>query len=366
VSVRRRRPLPEPVARAARRLQQAEATVALLDRARPLNLTSERQRLAAAYAAGQKPRPAFTYAPRARLGDLRRELAELEPELRAGDVEAQLLSERAAELELEASLAEAVGTPGFAALAGRRFPLPEQPPQLAELAGIFSPVPAAAPPARLHRSDDAADPESLLSLLSRRIFAERLPIRVELSPGLATLAAVADGVVRVRANAQLSAAVSRRIALHEIEGHLLPRLAGQKLGGVFSAATCRASEDEEGRALLLEERAGFLDAARRSEIGRRYLAAASVRGGADLWETVELLSARGAEPDAALELACRAHRGGGLGRELVYWVGYTRVTRAFAAEPELEQLLRHGRVSIAAARALLADSIELDDDRDVI
>ncbi|HXK17562.1 MAG TPA: tyrosine/phenylalanine carboxypeptidase domain-containing protein, partial [Polyangiaceae bacterium] len=132
------------------------------------------------------------------------------------------------------------------------------------------------------------------------------------------------------------------------------------------AGTARASEDEEGRAILLEERAGLLELERRRELARRYLAATSVREAASFWDTVTLLGQTGATAAAAIELGCRVHRGGGLGRELIYLTGYCRVAAALAARPELEALQASGRVSLSAAAALLEDSIELDDDGDMI
>jgi hypothetical protein len=183
---------------------------------------------------------------------------------------------------------------------------------------------------------------------------------------LVSLAAVAKGVVRVRAGARLTEKVARRIALHEVEGHVRPRVNGQQLGGVFSAGSARASQDEEGRAILLEERAGLLDSERRRELGRRYLAVESLRGGAGFWDTVTLLGQRGATLPAAIELSSRVYRGGGLGRESIYLVGYQRVAAALAKHPELEQVLRSGRVTLEAAEALLSGSIELDDDGNVV
>ena len=177
---------------------------------------------------------------------------------------------------------------------------------------------------------------------------------------------MADGVVRVRAGARLSASTARRIALHEVEGHVRPRVNGQLLGGVFVAGSARASEDEEGRAILLEERAGLLDAERRRELARRFLAAESLRGGAEFWDTVALLGQRGATLGSAIELTSRVHRGGGLGRELIYLVGYQRVAMALARRPDLERVLISGRVALGAAEALLEGSIDLDDDRNVV
>jgi hypothetical protein len=369
VSVRRRHALAEPVAQVALRLKRAEASIALLDRVRPLNLAAEQARLLRAFEAGERPEPELAYAPRPLLGDLRRELTELAAALDAGATEQQLLAERAGELELEASLAEQVGDVGFAELARRRFPLPDEPLEAQRRAQQFLTAPPGASPQEnaeiLHVSDDQRDPESLWSQISRLLSQGRFAVRIEVAVGLVSLAGVADGVVRIRHGAKLTARVARRIALHEVEGHVAPRVRGQALGGAFLAGTARASEDEEGRAILLEERAGLLEPERRRELARRYLAAESVRQGASLWDTVTLLGKSGMAAPAALELACRVHRGGGLGRELIYLTGYCRVAETLARRPELERLQASGRISLRAAAAL-AGSIELDDHGNVV
>jgi hypothetical protein len=372
MSVRRCRPLADDVAEVARRFKRIETSIALLDRVRPLNLTGELLRVKQAFAAGGRAAPAFQYARRADLGDVRRELAELRVVLdsHGADVEHRLLAERAQELELEASLAEHVAEPGFAALARQRFALPEEPSALRKLAEQFLTAPASANSLKisdiLHDSGDARDPKSLWSELLRRLQAERFAVRIELVVGLVSLAAVADGVVRVRAGARLTESVARRIALHEVEGHVRPRVVGQLLGGVLMAGSRGASEDEEGRAILLEERAGLLDDGRRKELAWRYCAADSLRGGAEFADTVTLLGQRGAALDVAVELAGRVHRGGGLGRESIYLTGYQRVATAFGRRPDLERVLASGRVSLDAAEALLKGSIELDDDGNVV
>jgi hypothetical protein len=342
VSVRRCQPLADGVAAVARRLEHLETQVALLDRVRPVNLTSELTRLTRAFEAGQKLAPAFDYAARPALGAVRSELSSLATRLDQAEPEQRLLSERARELELEAALCEHVGEPAFDALARQRFPLPPAPSATRKLAELFLSAPRG-PNDResagiLHDSSDPRDPHSLRSQLSRLLDAERLPVRVEVVVGLVSLAAVASGAVRVRAGARLSEQTARRIALHEVEGHVRPRVNGQQLGGVFSAGSAHASQDEEGRAILLEERAGLLDA-----VGQR---------GATLPEAVELTS--------------RVHRGGGLGRESIYLVGYQRVATALGRRPELEQVLRSGRVTLDAAEALLNGSIELDHDGNVV
>jgi hypothetical protein len=368
VSLRRCYPLAEPVARAARQLKQSETELGLLDRVRPRDLPAQRARLAAAWSAAAHPPVAFEYPPAPDLSALRRRLEQLGRVLPAGELEPELLRERARELELEAQLAAAVGTPLFRALAARRFPLPAERAELHDIAlQCLEVATESAPSSATHFSDDRRDPRSLWSVLVRRLERERLPARVEVVPGLVSLAAVADGVVRVRAGAQLSARVAERIALHEIEGHVRPRLVGQQLGGVFWAGSAGAIEDEEGRAIVLEERAGLLGSGRRRELGLRYLAAESVRDGADFWETVRLLVELSAGVDAAVELGCRVHRGGGLGRELIYLSGYRRLSGTIDTRPELEAVMRSGRVSLAAAARLLDScSVELDDHRNVI
>lgn len=369
MSVRRTRPLAEKARAAALELSRSEAQIALLDRVRPLNWQAEQIRLTRAFEARQQPAPAFEYAPRAELSRLRARLIAIATELDQADLEQRLLAERAQELELEATLAEQVAGPEFARLAARRFSpghdaaRTEQTAQQLLRAGPQEPNDDAGV---RHLSDDRRDPHSLWSQVSRLLARGLGNVQIEPVLGLVSLAAVANGVVRIRARAPLSASVGRRIALHEVEGHVRPRSAGATLGGIFSAGAVRASEDEEGRAILLEERAGLLGAQRRRELGYRYLAAESVRGGAEFWDTVRLLGTLGAEAAPAIELACRVHRGGGLARELVYLTGYLRVARALAVRPELEQVLQSGRVSLEAADALLTDGVELDDDGDVV
>ena len=370
MSVRRCQALAEPAERAALRLKRHEASIALLDRVRPLNLAAEQARLLRGFEAGERPEPALTYAPSPALGDVRRELLELAKALEAGDTEERLLAERALELELEAALSESVGGARFAELSARRFPLPDEPLEARRRAQQFLTAPPTANPQDkaqiLHASDDQQDPESLWSEVSRLLSRERFAVRIEMAPGLVSLAGVADGVVRIRPGARLTARVARRIALHEVEGHVGPRVRGPALGGAFLAGTARASEDEEGRAILLEERAGLLEPARLRELARRYLAAESVRQGASFWDSVAVLGQTGASAAEAIELSCRVHRGGGLGRELIYLTGYCRVALALGQRPELERVQQSGRISLGAAAALLKGSVELDDDRNVV
>jgi hypothetical protein len=104
--------------------------------------------------------------------------------------------------------------------------------------------------------------------------------------------------------------------------------------------------------LLLERRHGKVDAVRRAELGWRHLGGLAVQRGADFVELVELLLGLGTPLSAALNVAIRCQRGGGLGREVVYLLACSRVEGALGREPELEAWLEQGRVSVAAARVL--------------
>ena len=75
------------------------------------------------------------------------------------------------------------------------------------------------------RADDEQDPHSLIAVLHARIGELRAPVRVEVRPGLSSVAAAGDGFVAIRPDARLSPEAALRIAHHELHAHVLPRLA---------------------------------------------------------------------------------------------------------------------------------------------
>jgi hypothetical protein len=277
---------------------------------------------------------------------------------------AALYVERAAELELEAELAEHIGTPGFAPRARRRHAPRDTPdwPMAEQLARDWARAPHAAPngrePERLFASDDAAAPHSLLRLISEQIGQLHLAVRVRVVPELASRAATGDGVIYVRAGVTLSARDALRIARHEVLGHALPRARACRLPLGLGRVGCAGSvEEEEGRALLIEQRFGDLGPERRRELGLRHLTALAVAGGADAHDCLRLLGGFDCEPADAIWLYARCARGssgaaGGLCRELEYLPAWLRVSAAFSADPALEDWLERGRWSLRAARAL--------------
>jgi hypothetical protein len=336
-------------------LRRAEAEIALIDRSVPLNVGRERQRLFQSWQAGQRVAPAFQYAMPPSLGPLRRALLAIADECVSANLVGQLYAARALELELEARCAEALGTPAFAELAAQRYAIDvaEHARAAETWARTWVGETCAAPAGALHRSDDINDPQSLISSMRRAVGRLRLPLRVEVRTNQVAAAATGDGWIAVRPQIMHRERDVARIVLHEIEAHALPRIRAKTAQiGLFAVGSAQSSDDEEGRALLIERRAGYLDIPRRVELGRRHLAALSVRNGADWVQTTEHMLELGAPLDTAQEHATRAHRGGGLAREVVYLVALSRVGRALEREPRLEQWLERGRLSVVAAEAL--------------
>jgi hypothetical protein len=300
------------------------------------------------YSAG-RPEPTLD------LSDMRRRLEALEALLAGMGPVAELIAARARELALEAALAEALHTRALARLAAERFPEPSgmlarRVDQLVSRA-ILDPPP---PDSTKHRSDDAADARSLVSLLRRGAMEIAIPLRIEIRPRQLAVAATGEGIVAVRPSVMLSREASERVAIHELHAHALPRArATSARVGLLRAGTARSSEHEEGRALLIEERRGYFRAERLHELALRHRAALSVRDGATPEETVRLLTGLGAPLEQALDLSLRVHRGGGLARELVYLPAYFEVKAAFAAESELEAWFERGRMSLEGARCLV-------------
>jgi Domain of unknown function (DUF1704) len=277
-----------------------------------------------------------------------------------------LYAERAVELELEAQLAERVGQTDFHALARRRH-APGQSHEWQEaerlaLAWAALPPPArqsSAPPEPLHASDDPRAPDSLCNVLAREIGRRRLPLRLELVPDLASRAACGDGVIFVGAGQRLTAAEARRVSVHELLGHALPRLeASTHPLGLLRVGSARSSDEEEGRALHIEAAHELLDVKRRRELGLRHSVAVAVAGGAEAHECIAHLGQFGCDTEEAVTIYARVARGGGLCRELAYLPAWVRFEAACKTQPAAAAWLAQGRLSLAAARVLIAEGLQ--------
>jgi hypothetical protein len=337
-------------------LENAERSIALLERCRPTNAVAELARVADAWERGHEPVPSFDYASPPSLGEVIRVLAALAD--RGADLGewGTLYAERASELLCEAELAEQVGKPAFRAAAARRFPHARDAwGRLADLSAKRWIRQEPIEPEGPRIPSDSDDPRSLVNALRRTVGARRLPVRVVVCEGLSAVAAVGSGVVYVRAGVPLTVRDSQRLVTHEIDGHVAPRVAAARAGvGLLRVGTAGASADEEGRALLLEKRARLVDPRRRRQLAERHLAAVALRDGATWVEAARALVAHGTSRRVAAEVTARVFRGGGLAREIVYLSALRRVEGAFAESPALERWFEKGRVSVDASRRLEA------------
>jgi hypothetical protein len=321
----------------------------------PVNSRAALEELIQGFDAGQPRPPELSYA-RPEGSDPRPSLEAAARDWEPREPLGPIYAERARELVLEIGLCREAGRPGFAALAERRYPRRDAHDDEADRrTHRWLTEDRDEPVVRDIVSDDEQDPASLVSRLRAEVGARRLAVRIVLAKRLASLAAVGPGIIYVGRGKAMSQRDVERTVLHEIEGHAAPRLraAGAALG-IFSRGTARGSDEQEGRALLIEERHGFLDAGRRLELARRHLAGRCVRDGADVVETVRTLRRRDTPLRAAARIALRSHRGGGLARELVYVPAWLRVRAALEREPGLERVLESGQVAVGAASTLRA------------
>lgn len=319
---------------------QAAREVQLLAAATPENAAAERARLTDALRRGNAESPRWTYrngAKSPRMGELRQALQAV------GTTAAEdVVAERARELAIEAALCEAVGTPELSRLAGERFGLAkrEVKEEASRTCARWLGEQREPESGGMLASDDR-DPRSLVSRLRSEVGRLRLPFAVVIQPALAPLAATGDRVILVAAGRPTTERDVARTVLHEIEGHVLPRARALKASLLLlRIGTARGVDDQEGRALLLEERAGLLCARRRRHLALRHRAFEAMADGASFADvTRELASTRGLEPEYAVVVAERVFRGGdgthpGLGRERVFGISKTVPVKGQDAKTE--------------------------------
>jgi hypothetical protein len=275
---------------------------------------------------------------------------------------ALLFAGRARELLFEAYTVEAIGKNDPSVLSRRRYRVDRDPEGPAALSLAERWLSEAASEAETDDtsndvvSDDESDARSLISQIRALLTEHRATLSVQVSTTLVPHAATGRDTVWVARGRSLSPTDSRRIALHEVLAHALPRMSAEtETSRLFLAATPLGADDEEGRALLVEQRHGLLDLRRRRELASRHLAAHLMFEGQSYHDVVQELVSRAVEPPLAIRHAARAFRGaflgsGGLGREWLYLPAFLRVGEALSRQPELEAWLRRGRVGLDAAR----------------
>lgn len=344
---------------------------ALLPCTTPANAADEQRALLRRWRAGEPASPAWRPAPidRLALAQARVALDRARATLDDPSPWAALYAARLEELARELALIDAAFGPRVVLAARARWGAPA--PEALRAASTWIERGAreardAAGPAGTEPeipTDDERDPRSLVSSLRRAIGASRAPVRVLVRDRIGALAASGDGIVVVAQGRTASPREVARVTLHEVEGHVLPReRARTQAPGLCALGSAGASEDEEGRALLLEDRAGLLAGRRRRALGLRHVAAAQVLEGASFVELVRALIREHDEPlEDALRLAARTMRGahvasgdahGGVAREIIYLPGYLRVAQAVEREPAVLARLGGARLSLAAHRTV--------------
>lgn len=348
-------------------LESASREVRLLSAATPKNLLEERVRLARALESGTEATPRWLYtkldvgATRVRLARLVRALETVDEPL------ARHYRARAEELELECRFVANVGFRSVEALARERFAGATDDPGLRHALAFVKEASDGATTTNgagrdsaksndLLASDDPS-PRSLASRMKQELGARRLPFAVRVVPGLSALAATGETYVLVASGRPTRPEDVERTVLHEIEGHVLPRVRARE-GHVPLArfGTARGSDDQEGYALLLEERGGFLGPRRMRELCARRLAIAYAMAGATYMESARKLHEdHGFDPLDAVRVAERAYRGGdgnclGLARDRPYLESWLSIREAAERDPRLLEVLAKGQISLEAAR----------------
>jgi hypothetical protein len=280
---------------------------------------------------------------------------------------------RAREMCVEAAIVDAVGAAHIRTAAARRF-MGSATEDLADLRKADELASSWSDPESVQRnfeeedlvrSCDQSDPRSLVSAMSREAGQCKLPMRVLVEQDLASLAATGDGVIFVAARQLMRVRDVERTVLHEIAGHALPRARAASASlGLFAFGTARGTDDQEGRALLIERSAGFLDGLRRRELGLRHLGARATLEGATFVDVVDLLLQRRAPIGSAVRIASRVQRGGpgsgGLAREIIYIPSLLRVERLMSGRKGkgdaaiIDETMAGGRIAADVAPLLAA------------
>jgi hypothetical protein len=342
-------------------LGRAASEVRILSALTPCDARGERVRLIGELRAGRRATPRWAYTPRPH-DELRRALDRVQGVLERSELSPleTLYLDRARELSLEAAMCAAAGRRELAHLARARFE-PREPAVAGAASALCAawlaePSPPSVPATIL--SDDP-DPASLLSRMKAAVGRLRLPFSVVASPGLAPLAATGERVILVATGRLVPEEDTARTVLHEIEGHARPRARSMAAASAhFRTGTARGIDDQEGRAVLLEERAGLLGPRRRKQLAARHWAVEAMHGGASFADVASALTAaHGLDAQEAVVVAERAFRGGdgshpGLGRERVYLESLVRVRRHLAARPHDDAVLASGQVAVDAVETL--------------
>lgn len=326
----------------------------------PENAAPERARLIACLGRGETPVPAFSLAHQRVDGWIHRIIDEARFMAR-GCAFGALYEARLDELELDLAILAAWGDEQrVRPLSARRYGrgselvrMGDGEVPLAQVARnlLETLAPRAAEPTSLPA--DARDGSSVAALIRRAALGIGLDVDVRVEPRLASLAATGERTVFL-ADREFTLHEARRLTAHEVFGHLVVaanaraqplRLMQIGLAGLFA--------DQEGLALYLEQELGLLCNDRLRTLAARVVATVWLYDGASFGEIARMLCDRhDFAPAAAVAIAERTFRGGGVARDAGYLAGFLRVRSAIKSGDCTLDELRRGRVSLRWVRAL--------------
>jgi uncharacterized protein (TIGR02421 family) len=321
----------------------------------PENAAVERARLVQCLRRGEHPVPVFTPRRQRVDSEAYRAIDEARALSEASPIGA-LYVERLAELELDLAILDAWGDAKIIRpLCVRRYGKADEPVMSGEgevplnqvARGLLASLAVQpARPAHLPARGDGREP-CVASLIQLAALGIGLDVEVRVEPRLASLAATGERTVFL-ADRQFSEHEARRLIAHEVFGHLVVaanarsqplRLLQVGLAGSFS--------DQEGLALHLEEAMGLMDNERLRTLSARVVATEWLHAGASFGDAASALCREYQfSAEAAVLVAERTYRGGGVARDAGYLAGYLKVRAALRSGSAKLDELRRGRVSL--------------------
>lgn len=339
------------------RLRRIASVARLLPALTARHGRSERLRLVRALETGERMEPKLSAEPQRVPRSVWRDLDEarvLAPQSEA----AELHFARLDELELELTLMEVLGEPRrvrpmAARLYGtgdREVRYEGETMRLAEVADrLLETVHGEAEAPSLPVAGDGSA-AALMHAVAERA---GLRIEVQVEPRLVANAAAGERTLFL-AERRFGAREARRLAAHEILGHLVAAANGRAQPiALLSVGTADAFTDQEGLALALEERAGLMSDHRLRTLAARVWVTDRMHDGATFECSVrQLAQEHGFSATEAVALGERAWRGGGVARDAAYLFGWLRIREALNEGHATVDELRLGRVSLAALPTL--------------
>lgn len=319
------------------------------------NAAAERSRLAGCLRRREEAKPAWMARARSvdpEVGDWLAQARSLAPSAPGCELYRRRLDEIELDLEILQALGDARRIPRLAArrfgTGAMRVATDHGVMPLARVARAMLDAVEDTPEPRVLSADDPSPGDVSVAGLMRRLARHAgLEVRVGVEPRLAAAAAAGERIVLL-ADRRFGRREGLRLAVHEVLGHLVSAANGRAQPlRVIELGTAGSFADQEGLAILLEERADLLDGRRLRTLAARVVAADCMHAGATFDETCrELMDDLGFDPMDAVSIAERAYRGGGVARDVGYLAGWLRVRRAVARGEAAIDELRMGRVSL--------------------